>query len=292
MSTENTSVNHGKKAPLSVLIITYNEEVNIRESLESVVDWAGEVFVVDSFSSDQTVAICKEYEDKGVKVFQHEFENYSAQRNWALQELPWSNEWLFWIDADEIVTLELGRELMDLAVTDSFKKDFYYVKRRLIFLGKWIKHSSSYPLWLIRLFRIKDARFTRPINEQVVVPGDGGRLEHDLLHDDKKGIAGWLEKHNRYSSMEAEEYLKVLENSEGDQDFLNEKERPDVKRQKKLRFFIHLPFRPFFMFAYLYFWKLGFLDGKAGLIYCMLKAGNQRSISAKMQELKVARSKN
>lgn len=285
MSTETKSCKHKGKKSLSILIITYNEEVNIRHALESLVGWAGEIFVVDSFSMDRTVDICKEYENKGVKVFQHKFEDYSSQRNWALQELPWSNEWLFWIDADEIVTPELSRELTDLVAKNDFKNDFYYVNRRLIFLGKWIKHCSSYPLWLLRLFKIKDARFTRPINEQVVVPGDGGHLKHDLIHYDKKGIAGWIEKHNRYSSMEAVEYLKVLENNEGDPSFLKQKDRPDVKRQKKIRFFIHLPFRPFLMFAYLYFWKLGFLDGRAGLIYCMLKSANQVAITAKLYEL-------
>jgi glycosyltransferase involved in cell wall biosynthesis len=273
---------------VSVLIITYNEERNIRYALESVVGWAQEVYVVDSFSSDETTAICAEYAERGVKVVQHTFENYSAQRNWALENIDWQGEWIFWIDADEAVTPELAAELEAL-FSGGPDKDFYYVKRRFIFLGRWLRHASSYPLWLLRLFKKGQAHFTRPINEQVVVEGQAGYLEHDLLHDDRRGLSAWLAKHNRYTSLEAEQYDAVQRGKGSDTAFLSEEGRPDVRRQRRLRRFIRLPCRPFVMFLYLYIWKRGFLDGRPGLIYCLLKACNQVHLNAKLYELRLER---
>lgn len=277
-------------SPVSILIIAFNEEENIRQVLESVIKLSDDVFIVDSNSTDKTQEICKEYESRGVKIVQHPFENYAAQRNWALQNLSWQNEWVFWIDADEYLSDDLVRELRELFSGGEPECDFYYVKRRFIFLGKWLKHSASYPTWLIRLFRIKDARFFRPINEQVIIDGKPGYLKTDLMHDDRKGLSAWIAKHNRYSSMEAVEYIKVLKGVSGDNDFLKHGSRPDVKRQRRLRLFMKMPFRPLIMFLYLYVFKKGFLDGRPGFIYCVLKGINQFNISCKIREYKLRES--
>jgi len=273
--------------PVSVLIITYNEEQNIRHALESVVSWAGEVFVIDSYSDDRTVEICRSYSDRGVRVWRHTFEDYSAQRNWALEQLPWSNEWVLVLDADERVSPRLAQELRRLFAAGEPPKDFYYVKRRFIFLGRWLKRCSSYPFWLIRLFRVTEARYVRSVNEQVVVSGEPGYLANDLIHEDQKGLAAWVAKHNRYSSLEAREYLKVQQGMAGADHVAQADDRPDVRTQKHKRIFMRLPLRPWARFFYMYVWKRGFLDGKPGFLYSVLKAIQEFHISCKMYELRL-----
>jgi glycosyltransferase involved in cell wall biosynthesis len=274
--------------PISGLVITYNEEVNIGECLDSLC-FLDEVFVIDSFSTDRTVEICKRYESAGVKIFRHKFEDYARQRNWALKNLPWSNEWIFVLDADERISLELRAELEGVFASDQSDADFYYVKRRFIFLGRWLKHSTFYPFWLLRLFRRSEARYVRSVNEQVLVSGKPGYLKHDLIHKDQKGLFAWIEKHNRYSSLEAKEYLAV----KGGRDACSEHRKEqrgtlrDVRIQGLKRLFISLPFRPFIRFSYMYFWRRGFLDGKEGLTYCMLQAVQEFHINCKMCEMKL-----
>jgi len=146
--------------PVSVLIITYNEEANIARALDSVVGWAREAFVIDSHSTDRTVAICEEHRDRRVRVWQHPFENYAAQRNWALDHLPWSGDWVLVLDADERVSAELRDELGQL-LSSPPPCDGYLVKFRFIFLGKWLRHASTYPVWILRLFRRSKARYRR-----------------------------------------------------------------------------------------------------------------------------------
>jgi len=273
--------------PISALVITYNEEVNIGECLDSV-SFLSEVFVVDSFSTDRTVEICQKYEPAGVKVFQHRFEDYARQRNWALKDLPWSKEWVFVLDADERVSPELRGELEELFAGGEPDGDFYYVKRRFIFLGRWLKHSALYPFWLVRFFRRSQARYTRSVNEQVIVPGKPGYLKHDLIHKDQKGLFAWIEKHNRYSSLEAKEYLAVKGGRDARSQCHWEQtgDRRDVRIQGLKSLFISLPFRPFIRFFYMYFWKRGFLDGKEGLVYSLLQATQEFHISAKIYESK------
>lgn len=275
------------KVPLSILIITYNEQVNIRYALESVIGWASEIFVVDSYSQDGTVDICREYADKGVQVWQHAFENYSAQRNWALENLPWSNEWVFWIDADERVSPELANELKALFAQGEPEKDFYYVKRRFIFLGGWLKHAAIYPFWIVRLFRHKEGRYFRTVNEQIAISGEPDYLQNDLIHEDRKGLHAWIDKHNRYSSMEAGEYFAIQTGADdaGVGHVKQDLSRPDLQAQILKRIFMRLPFRPLLRFLYMYVWKRGFLDGKPGFIYCMLKAIQQFHISCKLYEM-------
>jgi len=121
------------------------------------------------------------------------------------------------------------------------------------------------------------------------VPGKPGYLQHDLIHKDRKGLHAWIEKHNRYSTMEREEYIKVSRGQEEQERLSQDSERPDVKTQRLKRLFICLPFRPFLRFLYMYVWKRGFLDGKPGFIYCVLKAIQEFHISAKLYESRLAK---
>jgi glycosyltransferase involved in cell wall biosynthesis len=259
------------KAPVSVLILTRNEEANIAACLESV-RWAGEVFVVDSFSTDRTVQLA---ERLGAKVYSHAFEGYAAQRNWALDRLPFSNDWVLMLDADERIpaalAAEIGREVHGPVEGHAA----FYLKFRHVFLGRWLKHGGLYPTWILRLFRRQRVRLEeRPMNEHAILDGTAGYLQQPFDHDDRKPLADWVARHNRYAGLEAVEYLQ--ETLAGGYDssirirfWGSQAER---KRWIKLKVWNRLPLlaRPFLFFFRNYILKLGFLDGRAGLVYHVL----------------------
>lgn len=269
------------KTKVSFLIPTFNEERNIKCTLDSV-NWADEVFIIDSFSTDRCLEIAKKYPN--VKIYQHKFENYANQKNWALDNLPFSNEWVFILDADERITSELRDEIKNIVQTPNNKTNGYYANRRFIFLGKWIKHCGWYPSWNLRLFKQGKARYEkRTVNEHMIVDGSVGFLKNDMIHENHKGIKDWIAKHNRYSTFEAQEnYFKKKSKSSG-------RLFGDVMERRRFlkNLFYKLPFRPFLRFFYMYFLKLGFLDGSMGFIYCVLKAIQEFHINVKLKEVKL-----
>jgi len=282
-----------RSLPVSGLVITYNEETNLPACLDSM-SFLDEVFVVDCYSQDGTSGVCERHADAGVRMLQHEFEDYSSQRNWALREVPWSNEWILAVDADERVTPELAAELELLFQEGEGPDcDAYMLRRRFYFLGRRIRHCGLYSCWLVRLFKRNKTHYERKINEQVVVDGRIGRLQNDLLHEDRKGVAAWIWKHNRYSSMEAESVSQERHMSlrhdlsrlgvEG----LGALRDPLRRRILLKQGFRRLPCRYLFVFLYMYVVKLGFLDGMPGFYYCLLHAANQVHIAAKTYEKKV-----
>src|SRR4030043_1957706 len=168
------------KTPLSVIILTYNEEKNIEDCFKSVYNWAAEIFIVDSFSTDITLDIAKKYTDK---IYQNKFESYSKQRNWALDNLIFSNDWVFFLDADEKPSDELKNEIKNILPKVQSEINGFYIKRRFIFMGRWIKHGGYYPTWLLRLFKYKAARCQeRKVDEHFIVRGKTMRLKHDIIH--------------------------------------------------------------------------------------------------------------
>lgn len=256
------------KVPLSVVILTYNEEKNIEQCLKSLQEWASEIFIVDSYSSDKTIDIAKKYTDK---IYQHQFEGYAKQRNWALEHLPFSNEWVLFLDADERISEELKEEIKNLLMAGVPETvTGFYIKRRFIFMKKWIKHGGYYPVWLLRLFRHKVTRCQeRGVDEHFVTQGKTLRLKNDIIHEDHKGISSWIERHNKYASLEANEQINFrIKNKE-----IAKYSKIDQKRWLKRYIWNHLPLlvRPFLYFFYCYFLKGGFLDGKSGLIYHFLR---------------------
>jgi len=253
------------KIPISVIILTYNEELNLENCLKSISDWANEILIVDSYSTDKTLEIAKKY---GAKITQHPFENQARQFNWALDSLKIKNDWILRLDADEYLTKELKQEIGDVLAKESISinqlnqhksaaVNGYYIKRRVYFMGRWIKHGGYYPTWFLRLFRKGKAKSEiRKVDEHVVLTeGEAGKLKNDFIHDDRKDLTWWTDNHNDYSSREAA-------------DFLSE----DYGSRKK-RYYYRLPMfcRAFLYFIYRYFFRLGFLDGKQGLIYHFLQ---------------------
>jgi len=141
------------KIPISVLILTRNEEVNIGQALENVCGWADQVFVVDSYSTDKTLDIAR---TMGAEIVQNPWHGYAAQKNWALDNLNFRNEWVFVLDADELLSDELKQEVAEIVAAGGRGYDGFYIKWRLIFYGQWIRHSGWYPGWGLRLFKHKN----------------------------------------------------------------------------------------------------------------------------------------
>lgn len=257
------------KFPLSVIILTYNEEIHIERLLKNITDWADEIFIVDSFSTDKTLEIAKKY---GCKIFQHKFENQAQQFNWALDNLKIKNDWILRLDADEYLTEELKEEI-EKEISSSTEVNGYFIKRRVYFMGRWIKHGAYYPAWFLRLFRKGRARSEQRIMDEhlVLLDGKAKKLKNDFIDENLKGLADWTAKHNNYSSREA---LTVISGDFG---------------IKKKKFYYQLPLfcRVCLYFCYRYFFRLGFLDGKEGLIFHFLQAFWYRFlVDAKIYEKK------
>jgi glycosyltransferase involved in cell wall biosynthesis len=261
-------------SPLAVVILTYNEELNLPACLESLHGLPGELYIVDSGSSDQTVAIA---ERAGARVLVHAFESHAKQWRWALENLPCMPRWLLGLDADQRLTPELKREIIELVEQGVDGVDGYYLNRRQIFRGRWIKHGGYYPKYLLKLFR-PDAVYLDEsdlIDHHFYVRGRVAKLKHDLIEANVKedNIGFWIDKHNRYAVLHAREELAHR---------LGQRElpiqpalmgSPDQRTLwLKLRWYrLPLYVRPFLYFLYRYFLRLGVFDGKQGLIFHFLQ---------------------
>lgn len=254
---------------LTAIILTKNEENNIKKCINSIKDIAEEILVIDSYSDDNTVKVCEEL---GAKVHQHKFVSHSDQFNWALDNIDIKSEWILRIDADEELTIELVNELKDRLCKINEKINGIFLKRRRYFLGKWIKHGDVYPERVLRLFRKGTARSEdRIMDEHIVLfSGESICFENDLEDKDTKDLTFWINKHNWYSNKEAEEFLKQYEKNNkiniDENLFGSQRER---KRWMKNKFYYNVPLfiRPILYFLYRYILRLGFMDGKEGLIY-------------------------
>jgi len=260
-----------EKSTLAVVILTLNEEKNLPHTLHSVIGCAEEVVVLDSFSTDSTLDIAKQY---GCKVFQNRFEDYGKQRNHAIAVLPIASEWILFLDADERLTEGLKREIREKLATVPEENGFF-IKRRLIWMGKWIRRGY-YPTWILRLFRRAKGRCEeRAVNEHLLVEGRVGYLKNDFVHEDRKGIDEWIAKHNQYATREAEELLRRDQGvREGEIALQFSGSQAQRKRWMRHRVWNRLPplMRPFLYFFYRYVLRGGFLDGRAALVYHFMQA--------------------
>jgi glycosyltransferase involved in cell wall biosynthesis len=264
-------------------VLTYNEERNLPACLESVAGWAGEIFVVDSGSTDHTVAIAERY---GIKVVTHPFESHAKQWNWALHHLPFTYEWALCLDADHRVTPELREELCALfgaASEDVWKQerlettDGFYIKRQQIFRGKWIRHGGYYPKYLLKLVRHERAWSDEKelVDHHFYVSGKSARLKANILEDNQNeaNILLWMQKHLGYAARQArEEFFR-----QHDVRTWNIKPSvfgtPDQRTLWLKCIWYRLPLyvRPCLYFFYRYILRLGFLDGKQGFLFHFLQ---------------------
>lgn len=230
---------------LSVILITKNEQENIRECLESV-RWADEIIVVDSGSTDKTVEYTRKYTKK---IFEREWQGFGATKNFALSKAK--GEWVLSIDADERVTPELATEIQKVVQSRTTRFVGYSFPRKAFFLGRWIKHCGWYPGRVVRLFRRNAGTFTdSQVHESLRVAGAVGELSADLLHFTDPNLFHYFQKLNRYTSLAVDEMAARNESFSLSQ----------------------LVFRPLWTFIRMYMIKLGFLDGIEGFILCVLSS--------------------
>ncbi|MFL6500641.1 MAG: glycosyltransferase family 2 protein [Candidatus Udaeobacter sp.] len=279
------------QAPLSVLIPVKNEAANVRDCI-SCVSFAGEIVVVDSGSTDGTQAIA---EAAGARVVQFLWNgDLPRKKNWALENIPWQYEWVLIVDADERITPELQREIRQaIHRTDV---DGFYLNRRFWFLGGWINHCGYFPSWNLRLFRHRLGRYEQintnnstqsgdnEVHEHVLLEGRSNYLSAPMEHYAFPDIATFIEKHNRYSTWEAEAAGK-LHQTRGQTALRTTPFGAAIESKRWLKKLASkTPFRPSLRFLYHYVWKQGFRDGYRGWVLCRLLAWYERMIVWKQAE--------
>jgi glycosyltransferase involved in cell wall biosynthesis len=275
---------------ISVIIPTLNEELHVARAIESAID-LGPVFVVDSLSTDQTREVA---EAAGATVVEHRWEGYAKQKNWALDNLPIRTEWLFFLDADEVVSSNLRSALIEAT---SKGVDAWYVPRRNVLLGRPLMHVWWYPDYQLRLFRRGTARYEeRAVHEHMIVSGSFAYLTVPLLHENLKGMAAFLERHQRYAELEARQIVQRREERSGSISGTSIEQRwkdatailrdPAARRRfLKQDIWHRTPFRPGIRFIWLYFVRRGFLDGRHGLAYAQLIAAYEAMIDGYLLEM-------
>ncbi|MEP2653494.1 MAG: glycosyltransferase family 2 protein [Paraglaciecola sp.] len=261
-------------ATITVQILTFNEERHIERAIDSVQAFASQVIVIDSFSNDKTVELAKA---KGAVVLQNKWKNNHAyQFNWGLKNAPVTGDWVMRLDADEYITKELAEEIKSNIDNLSEEISGIYMRRRIHFLGQWMKHGATYPMWVLRLWRNGHGQCeNRWMDEHIVLnTGKSARFNHDFIDDNLNDLTWWTNKHNHYATREAADLLNhkyhFMKADTRDED---DKEQAMVKRWLKENIYSKLPLfvRPFFYFLYRYVIRLGFMDGWRGLQWNFLQ---------------------
>jgi glycosyltransferase involved in cell wall biosynthesis len=265
----------------SIYILTHNEEIDIAACIESAM-LSDEIIVVDSISSDRTIEIAQQYP---VRIVQHPFESHGRQRTWMLRELETKHEWVYILEADERMTPELFQECLQAIQSQEYIG--YYVAERVIFMNQWIRRSTQYPRYQMRLFRKDKVWFTDyGHTEREVCDGPTGFLQETYPHYTcSKGLNRWIEKHNRYSTDEAAETLRQLKSGSVSWQNLFFGQTEVEKRRALKDLSLRLPFRPLVRFFYMYFLLGGCLDGRPGFAWCTLQAFYEYLILLKVWEL-------
>jgi glycosyltransferase involved in cell wall biosynthesis len=278
---------------LAVIILTHNEARHLGRALDHVTPFAKEVFVIDSYSNDDTIAIARAH---GAQVLQHKFVNYAKQFQWALDNAPITSSWVMRLDADEVVEADLAAEIE--AKLPSLPPDVTGVnlKRKHIFLGRWIKHGGRYPLVLLRIWRAGKGRIEdRWMDEHILliegraVVFEGGFADHNL-----NDLTFFIDKHNKYATREAVDVInqrRGLFPRDHDLEARATSRQAATKRFVKEQIYNCIPFEisSLSYFVFRYFVQLGFLDGRAGLVYHFLQGYWYRFlVGAKIREFEQA----
>jgi glycosyltransferase involved in cell wall biosynthesis len=251
----------------AVILLTFNSEDTLSATLSSARQISDEIFVVDSFSNDGTVDLARRH---GATVVQHSFENYGAQRNWAIDNLPVTRAWQLHLDADEWMDAKLVEAIR--ALPDQPQHAGYFLPRYLRFLGRELRHGGMNPTWHLRLFRTGSGRCEDRKYDQhfLLKEGTSGRLPGAMIDDIRMSLSEWTARHNRWADGEVaeldavESFGRVVPSARG-----NPAERKRFLRQQYDR--MPLFVRPFALFIYRYFFRLGFLDGTEGFIFWVLQ---------------------
>ena len=259
---------------ITALIITKNEEIHIERCINNIKKLVSDVLIIDSFSNDNTIEIAKKL---NIKFIQNKFINHAKQFNFGLSQLSQDTDWVLKIDADEILTSSLIAEIKNKLPQLDKNINGIYIKRHLVFQDTLIKYGRLSPVRLLRLFRFQKGQCdNRWVDEKIKVEGKTAQFKEYIIDQNLKSLSEWIRKHDRYSSAEALNYLLIKYNSlfnNIEQSQLNF-ETLSVASLKSRNLYAKLPLiiRAFIIFSYRYFFCLGFLHGKAGLIYFFLQS--------------------
>lgn len=273
---------------VSVIILTFNEEKHIARCIQSLKPFTDKVFIVDSYSTDRTVEIARSL---GAVVTQNAWVNYATQFNFGITNNPFQTAWVMRMDADEYVLPELAQEINERLMTLSASIGGVYVKRRVIFLNKWMKHGGFYPIWLLRLWRRGDGFCEQVWHDEHIklTKGEPINFDYDIVDHNLNNLTWWTQKHNHYTILEMINLLNYRYQFDK-----AEKVQPRFfgTQEQRIRFlkerYASLPLftRPIFYFIYRYFIRLGFLDGRAGFVWSFLQALWYRFlVDAKLMEV-------
>tara|TARA_B100000963_G_scaffold318856_1_gene300237 strand:+ start:279 stop:1115 length:837 start_codon:yes stop_codon:yes gene_type:complete len=254
---------------LCIIILTYNEELNIKKCLKSIKDFADEIIIIDSGSNDKTKNICEEFT---VKFVHNKFINQAQQFNWALKNLEIKSEWIMRLDADEEVSESLAHEIKK-NIKNENKINGFYINRRLIWCGKWIKYGGIYPLWIARIFRKGKAVYEERTEEHLIIDGKTDKIKGDLVENNLKNkIEFFTLKHIETAKGEVREIFdKKFDKNISSDKFINKNK---LNRFFKINLFNKMPLfiRSLIYFIYRYIFRFGFLDGKAGFTFHFFQA--------------------
>jgi len=272
----------------TAIILTLNEAQHLPRCLASIEGVVDSVVVVDCYSSDETVAIAKEY---GAKVLQKDWVNYATQFNWALQQIAEDTEWVLRIDADEYLTPILAAEIHDQLLGIGTEIDGVYCGRRMTFQGSLIRFGGVFPIRILRLFRSGRGKCeNRWMDEHIKVSGPTVDFKGEIIDDNLKSLTWWTEKHNNYSSREAVDLLNLKHNFMPLDSVasLGANSEAGLKRWIKENIYARFPrgVRAFAYFLYRYLFRLGFLDGRVGTTFHFLQGFWYRYlVDAKVHEV-------
>lgn len=259
---------------ISVVILTYNEEVNLERCLQKIQKLTTDIFIIDSFSIDNTLGIAKKY---NCQVFQNKFVNHANQLNWAIENVPFSSEWVLRLDADEYLTDSLIDEIKQKLPSLAENIHGIFFKRRVYFMNKWIRFGGYYPTKLLRAWRMGKAICEQRLMDEhmKLLEGDSVVFQNDMVDDNAKNLHWWIEKHNDYATKEAIEHLNskysLLSSEYVEGKFFGTQEQRKRWLKEKAYAIIPLGVRPFIYFFYRYVLRLGFLDGFRGLLFHVLQ---------------------
>lgn len=262
-------------ANLTIIILTKNEEKNLKKCITSFKDVAQRVVIIDSYSTDNTTELAKSL---GADVYEHPFENHAAQFNWALDNIELQTEWVMKVDADEEFTPELADEIKQKLDVLPLNVNGVILRRRVYFMGKWLKHGGKYPELLLRIFRVGHGMSEMKLMDEhlIVTDGEVVTFKNDFLDNNNKNLEWWINKHNWYSNKEVLDQQMMLDTMNGKKSV----EETSISLQAKVKRFVKnhgyysLPkfLRAHLYFIYRYYFRLGFLDGVEGKIYTFLQA--------------------
>lgn len=282
---------------LTVVILTKNEEKNLRKCVESFRGVAKRFVIVDSFSTDGTEGLCKELNAElqkngsSLDFYQNKWVSYADQLNWGLQNTNITTEWSMRMDADEEIMEDLAAEIDEMLPQIKAPVNGVILRRRVYFMGRWIKHGGRYPELLLRIFRTGMASCEMKIMDEHMILSEGTTVEfkHDLIDNNQKDLEWWTAKHNWYSNREVLDHQMTLESliDESLEQGGTSSSQAKMKRLVKNSGYYRLPkfFRAHLYFIYRYYFKLGFLDGPEGRIFHFLQAYWYRFlVDAKMYE--------